>query len=525
MAKSAELETQSYWEDSASVSRYPALDRDVTVDVVVVGAGITGLTAAYLLKRSGRKVAVIDRRRCGGVDSGLTTAHVTCVTDVDLSELVKHFGRDHAWAAWDAGLAAIDQIDRIVRREDIDCEWTWVSGYKHPAAFAKASADKTAVKPAQDEVEALREEARLAADLGFDARFVEAVPFFGTPGIEYGGQAKFHPRKYLAALAKLIDGGGSHIFEHTESEEVCDEPLSVKAGGHTLKCGFIVIATHTPLMGKTNMASAIGLQTKLYLYTSYVLGGRLPKGTVPEGLYWDTADPYHYLRIDSRRDYDYAIFGGQDHKTGQETDTAACYQALEARALEVLPSFEITHRWSGQVVETNDGLPFIGETSAKQFAATGYAGNGMTFGTLSGMMAHDCATGRKNPWRELFDPGRTKVRGGTWDYIKENLDYPYYLIRDRFVGPQAKSLRSVKRGEGKIVEIGGKKIAAYRNEKGQTTLVSPVCTHMGCLVGWNAAEQTWDCPCHGSRFTPAGKVISGPAETPLERVPDPSAAE
>ena len=504
--KAVELQPVSYWEDSASVSRYPALDRNVTVDVVVIGAGITGLTAAYLLKRSGRRVAVIDRRRCGGVDSGLTTAHVTCVTDQDLQALVAHFGRDHAWAAWDAGLAAIEQIDRIVRREEIDCEWTWVPGYKHLPV---------ATEPTPAQIRHLQEEAALADDLGFEARFIDAVPFHGTPGIEFGGQAKFHPRKYLSALAKSIHGDGSHIFEHTESEEISEQPLGVKANGHTLSCEFVVIATHTPLMGKTNMASAIALQTKLYLYSSYVLGGRLPAGTVPEALYWDTADPYHYLRVDSHRGFDYAIFGGKDHKTGQQ-DPETAYRELEAEAARLLPQMEITHRWSGQVIETNDGLPFIGETSERQFAATGYAGNGMTFGTLAGMMAHDCALGRRNPWRELFDPGRTKVRGGTWDYIKENVDYPYYLIRDRFVGPDAKSLRAVGRGEGRIVEVGGKKLAVYRSEKGVATALSPVCTHMGCHVKWNDAERTWDCPCHGSRFTPVGKVLSGPAETPLE---------
>lgn len=511
MAEPAELEARSYWEDSASVSRYPSLDRNLTVDVVVIGAGITGLTAAHLLKRSGHTVAVIDRRRCGGMDSGLTTAHVTCVTDSDLSELVKYFGRDHARAVWDGGLAAIEQIDRVVQTEGIDCDWSWVSGYKHAPPGG-----------GRDERPQLRAEADLACELGFDARFVDAVPGFGTPGVEYAGQAKFHPRKYLSALAKLVDGGGSHIFEHTESEEITDDPLSVTAEGHTLTCAFVVIATHTPLMGKTNMASAIGLQTKLYLYTSYVLGGRLPKGTLPEALYWDTADPYHYLRIDPHRDFDYAIFGGQDHKTGQETDTVACYRELEATARRLMPELDVTHRWSGQVVQTNDGLPFIGETSSNQFAATGYAGNGMTFGTLTGMMAHDHLTGRKNPWTDLFDPGRTKVRGGTWDYVKENLDYPYYMIRDRFVGPDAKSLRAIRRGEGKILQLDGKKVAASRDDAGKMTLVSAVCTHMGCLVAWNVAERTWDCPCHGSRFTPTGQVLAGPAETPLEKARDPS---
>jgi Rieske Fe-S protein len=367
----------------------------------------------------------------------------------------------------------------------------------------------------------LRDEARLAADLGFEATFVEAVPFFGVAGIEYRGQAKFHPRKYLAALARMVDGGGSYVFEHTESEEAKEGPRSVRANGHTISCGDIVIATHTPLMGKTNMASALALQTKLYLYTSYAIGGRLPSGLIPEACFWDTADPYHYLRVDRHRGFDFAVYGGRDHKTGQSDATGDCFAALERDALAVLPQLTITHRWSGQVVETNDGLPFIGETSAHQFAATGYAGNGMTFGTLAGMMAHDAVVGRKNPWRDLFDPSRTKVLGATWDYIKENIDYPYYLIRDRFAGPEGRTLRAVRRGEGKILEIDGQRVAAYRSEQGRVTTLSPVCTHLGCEVRWNDAEHTWDCPCHGSRFTPAGAVLSGPAETPLEKIDTP----
>jgi len=296
----AQLETKPYWLDSSSMARYPALDRNLTVDVAIIGAGITGLTAAYLLKRAGRTVAVIDRGRAGGVDTSRTSAHVTCVSDVDLSELVKHFGRDHAQAVWDAGLAAIAEIDSIISGEAIDCHWEWVPGYKF-AALA-GNAEKEAVR--------LQHEAALATELGFDARFLDGVPFFDRPGVEVAGQARFHPRKYLAALAALVDGGGSHVFEHTESEDVVDEPLSVKAAGHTIACDYVVIATHTPLIGKTNIASATLFQTKLSLYSSYVLGGRVPAGTITDALYWDTADPYHYLRLDRHRDYDYVIFGG-----------------------------------------------------------------------------------------------------------------------------------------------------------------------------------------------------------------------
>ena len=503
---SDELDTTSYWRDTESISRYPALDRDLDVDVVVVGAGITGLTAAYLLQRAGKRVAVVDRMRAGGVDSMATTAHVTCVTDTGLAELIKYFGRDHAQAVWDAGFSAIEQIETIVNDEQIDCGWTRVAGVKHLAAAGES----------REGVETLQEEARLARELGFDAAFVESAPFVKRPAVVIGGQARFHPRKYLRALADRVHQQGSFVFEHTPCDEVCDEPLSVKALGRTISCKYVVLATHTPLMGKTNIASATLLQTKLYLYTSYVVGGKVAKGAVPDLLFWDTAEPYHYLRIDERGDHDFVIFGGADHKTGQVADTVRCFEQVEAAARAVIPSLNITHHWSGQVIETNDGLPFIGESSSRQFAATGYAGNGMTFGTLAGLMAHDAFLGRKNPWQELFDPGRTKVRGGAWDYIKENVDYPYYMVRDRLVGPEGTSLRALRRGEGKILEIKGERVAAYRDDNGRVTMVSPVCTHMGCEVDWNPAERTWDCPCHGSRFLTSGKVLAGPAESPLE---------
>ena len=499
--------TQSYWTDSASIPAYRPLDGDLDVDVVVIGAGITGLTAAYLLKKAGRRVAVLERRKVGGVDTMATTAHVTLVTDLELSELVKTFGRDHAQAAWDAGMAAIAQIDDIVMDESIDCGWSRVHGVKHLAPGDDASAG----------IERLRKEAALARELGFEAEFVDKAPFVNRPGVLFANQRRIHPAKYLAALAAIVHGGGSFVFEDTASDEVVDEPLSVKARGHKVSCDYVVLATHTPLMGKTNIASATLLQTKLYLYTSYVVGGRVKKGLLPDALFWDTADPYHYLRIDSHPGHDFAIFGGGDHKTGQADDTEECFARLEAEATALIPGLDVTHRWSGQVIETNDGLPFIGETASRQFAGTGFAGNGTTFGTLTAMMASDAALGLKNPWSELFDVGRTKVRGGAWDYVKENADYPYYLLRGWLSGPEATSVRGLRRGEGKIVELKGERVAAYRDEDGRVTMLSPICTHMACVVDWNSAEQTWDCPCHGSRFTPTGDVLAGPAESPLER--------
>jgi len=261
--------------------------------------------------------------------------------------------------------------------------------------------------------------------------------------------------------------------------------------------------------------SAALFQTKLAPYSTYAIGAKIPSGAVPEASYWDTADPYNYLRIECQEGHDYAIYGGGDHKTGQVEESQTRYADLEQRLKWLIPQAEVDHWWSGQVIETNDGLPFIGEMTAKQFISTGYAGNGMTFGTLGGMMAADYVQGRTNPWSQLFDPHRKKVRGGTWDYLKENKDYPFYMVKDRLFSAAETSLDAIKPGEGKIVQLKSGKVAAYRDDTGKLSVKSAICTHMGCVVRWNVAEKTWDCPCHGSRFKATGEVIGGPAETPL----------
>jgi glycine/D-amino acid oxidase-like deaminating enzyme/nitrite reductase/ring-hydroxylating ferredoxin subunit len=508
MSTSASVDTLSYWIDSESLPRFPKLARNEHVDVVIVGGGITGLTAAYLLTRAGRSVAVLERDRCARIDTGHTTAHVTMVTDVRLSELVKAFGREHAQAAWDAGLAAVAQIDEIIQREQIDCRFAWVPNYVHAPRAAAATVEDVD----------FREEAALASDLGFDATFVPDVPFIGRPGVRYDGQARFHPRMYLAGLVRAIQAAGGRIYEHSEVREFGDEPLSVKANDCTITCSDVVIATHTPLTGNTNTALAMLFQTKLALYSSYVVAGQAPSGRVPDALFSDTADPYHYLRVHPGRDYDVVIFGGEDHKTGQASDTNACYSRLERELKVLVPELRVTHHWSGQVIETLDGLPYLGRNKEHQYTATGFAGNGMTFGTLGAIIAVDGILGQDNPWTELFDTGRTKIRHGAWDYIRENKDYPYYLIRDRFTGAEGRTLRSLKRGEGKILELNGARVAAYRDDTGKTVLRSSTCTHLGCEVAWNDAEQTWDCPCHGSRFKPTGEVLAGPAESPLPEI-------
>ncbi|PYI81034.1 MAG: hypothetical protein DME26_20575 [Verrucomicrobia bacterium] len=265
------VKSSSFWIDSARLPRFSALEENLEVDVAVIGAGVTGITAAYLTKNAGHTVALLDRGRCGGVDTSFTTAHLAYVTDERLHKLVKNFGREKAKAVWDAGMAALDQIVANIRHERIQCEFSWVPGYLHARLQGNRKEDRST----------LQKDAGLAQALGFHAEYLETIPFFGLPGVKFEHQAKFHPLKYLAALVRAIPGNGSHVFENTEAREVQQKPLAVIAGRQKIRCRYVVLATHTPLMGKTNIVSATLFQSKLALYTTYAVGARLPAGYWP----------------------------------------------------------------------------------------------------------------------------------------------------------------------------------------------------------------------------------------------------
>jgi glycine/D-amino acid oxidase-like deaminating enzyme/nitrite reductase/ring-hydroxylating ferredoxin subunit len=508
------MKTTPVWQAGVEAPRYPTLDHDFRVDVLVVGGGITGVTAALMLKRAGRTVAVIERGEIGGGETGHTTAHVTYATDTRLTKLVKTFGRGHAQAAWDAGQFAMEQIADIVANEGIDCEWQRVPGYLVAAAGGDIGA----------EAKELESEAALATELGFEAAYVESAPLWPLPAIRFANQLKFHPLKYHQALAQRIPGDGSHIFEKTEAAEFGKERGCVIANGHRIRFDYVILATHVPLQGRTGAIGATLLQSKLAAYSTYAVGAKLPGGHAPEALFWDTADPYLYLRVDRRAGGTYVILGGADHKTGQEDDTERPFEKVARTLSGIWSDAEIDHRWSGQVIESVDGLPFIGETAERQFVATGFGGNGLTFGTLAAIMARDRVLGLQNPWEDLFSVERKEL-SSLWNYLKENKDYPYYLAKSQLAAAAGDSLDAVGYGEGKILRLHGKKVAAYRDEHGELTTLCPVCTHLGCNVAWNSAEKTWDCPCHGSRFTAKGEVFAGPAVKPLANanVPVPAA--
>ena len=499
------MRTTPFWIDSAPIKRFPTLQKDLNVDVLVIGAGITGITTAYLLKKAGFTVALTDRERVAALDTGHTTAHLTYITDVDLHKLADNFGNDHAQAAWDAGAAAIDEIERIVLEDKIDCDFTRAPAFVHVRVGGSV----------QNEIPSLKKEATIALKLGFDATYLDAVPYFNLPGVRFANQAKFHPRKYLRALVRQIPGDGSHVFERSAATEFDEKKRRAKINRHWISFERLVMATNNPLVGFSNLTSATLFQTKLLLYTSYALGARIPAGTIPEAMFWDTRDPYDYLRVDRHGGFDYIIYGGEDHKTGQKRKTKQAYARLLSRLKKIVPAARIDRRWSGQVICSPDGLPYVGENADRQFIATGFCGNGITFGTVSAIMARDWAIGKKNPWRDLFAVDRKKIKGAAWNYVKENKDYPYYMLKDRLSRAEADSSREIRRGEGMVIGSRLKKIAAFRDRKGNLHKFSPVCPHLGCHVRWNPAESTWDCPCHGSRFKATGEVIAGPAEEGL----------
>ena len=501
--------TASVWMDSVSLPEVNALESDVQTDVCIVGAGISGLTTAYMLSREGRKVVVIDDGPVGGGETGRTTAHLVNALDDRYYELERMHGRKGAFLAAQSHTAAVDKIEEIVRAENIDCDFLRLDGYLF--------------EPPGGNSKSLEMEHEATHRAGIPTALVDhaPAPFKTGPALRFPRQAQFHPMKYLGGLVRAIQSNGGRIFTGTRAEDFeTGKPAKVKtAGGRTITAEHLVVATNTPIN------DWLVIHSKQAPYRTYVLGFAIERNAIEPILLWDDGMPYHYVRLERASDpnatEDILIIGGEDHKTGQHEDLGAPFGRLEKWTRDRYAVKEVRYRWSGQVMEPADGLGYIGRNprdSDNIYMITGDSGNGMTHGTLGGMLVTDLIQGRPNEWKTLYDPTRkAKSMSSGSEYVRENVNvavqYADYLKRG-----DVSSTDEIKPGQGAIVRRGTHLVAAARDDNGVLHERSAVCTHLGCIVRWNHVEKTWDCPCHGSRFDCQGKILNGPAISPLEEL-------
>jgi glycine/D-amino acid oxidase-like deaminating enzyme/nitrite reductase/ring-hydroxylating ferredoxin subunit len=463
------------------------------------------MTTAYLLALEGRSVTILDKSRIGSGETAYTSAHLSNVIDAGYREIERLHGAKGARLVAQSHTAAIDQIESIISEEKIDCDFERLDGYLFSAAI--------------DSRKKLQEEWQAAKRAGLQVRKLKQSPFdleFG-PCLRFARQAQFHPLKYLAGLARAIKRLDGRLFGGAEVKEI--------KGGKTVKiytkgraivsAGAVVVATNTPIndLGK--------IYAKQEAYRTYVIGALVPVGSTPKALYWDTEDPFHYVRRQrihaNGKTQDLLIIGGEDHKTGQAEGIEGRFARLATWGREHFPGIkEIVFRWSGQVMESMDGLAFIGRNPKDDrnvYVVTGDSGVGLTHGTIAGILLRDLIVDRDNPWATLYDPARKTPRAAD-TFPRENPKVGGEYARWLTPGEVGR-VEEIKPGMGAVIHRGTSKIAVSRDDTGKLHQCSAVCTHLGCIVSWNSTEHTWDCPCHGSRFAPDGELLHGPALEPF----------
>jgi glycine/D-amino acid oxidase-like deaminating enzyme/nitrite reductase/ring-hydroxylating ferredoxin subunit len=490
--------TTSVWLADDGENSFPELEANLQADVCVIGGGIAGLTTAYNLAREGKSVVLIDGGMIGGGETGRTTAHLANALDDRYFELEKIHGKEATRLAAESHSAAIDRIESIVAAESIECDFRRLDGF----LFV----------PPKRSSRVLKKELKAAHKAGVTGvEMVERAPItsFDTgPCLKFPRQGQFHPLRYLSGLAKAIVRDGGRIFTNSRAVQVegGNAPRVKTKNGHTINAGAVVVATNTPFI------DILSIHTKQHAYRTYAIGATVAEDSVMPALYWDTLDPYHYVRLFD----DVLIVGGEDHKTGQDEDPTKRFRSLERWTRKRFPIQEVKFRWSGQVMETLDGLAFIGKDPGGMenvYIATGDSGMGMTHGTIAGMLLPDLIAARENPWAEIYDPSRKPVRSLT-EFVKENVNTAVQYS-DWVTGGDVGSVEDIQPGNGAVIRDGISKVAVYRGTDGVAHQMSAVCTHLGCIVNWNPTESSWDCPCHGSRFDKFGKVMNGPAKSDL----------
>lgn len=496
---------ESPWQtDLPTVTQKPTLNSDEKVfDCAIIGGGITGLTTALLLQQKGKQTVIAEAHTIGFGTTGGTSAHINTFADTTYAEAESAFGEEGAKLFAEAITGGFQLIKKNIDTLRIDCDYAPRTGYLY------AEND--------DEVKQLADICQGALKAGVAVQYTSEVP---TPvnfkqALAFGGQAQFHPLKYLKGLQSAYLEAGGTILENTQIETVKTENdiHTIIAAGRQIQATAVVYATHMPPnINVFNFQCAP--------YRSYVMAVKLKSGKYPDALIYDSQEPYHYVRTHAIDGEVLLLVGGLDHKTGHE-DPQKAFEELEKYIRKYYNVSSVKYQWSSQYYVPVDGLPYIGQMPLAAegiYCATGYNGNGMMLGSVAGQILSDLVAGQESRFEKLFDPGRIKPADSFSEFVKENADVAYHFVADRFGIHETDSLKRLDNGQGKLVEVDGKKIAAYKDGNGTIHSLSPVCTHAACIVNWNSEEKTWDCPCHGARYDIDGNVLTGPATKALAKM-------
>ncbi len=499
-------ETTPFWKTERKLNTYPSLSHDHETDVCIIGGGIAGLTAAYLLSQENKRVVVLEDGSIGSGQTVRTTGHLTNILDDRYYQLESRFGKKTTRLLAESHRKAIDLIESLVKQHSIDCDFEYLKAY----LFAGQNQSP----------DILEKELKAAHNAGIrDVVTVKKPPIEGFDtgmSLCFPHQAQFSPLPYLEKLCELIQAHEGVICCKTHAEDVTPK----KNGFHiSTSQKHTVVARHVIYAGHAFTGSRFLPHMKQAPYRTYVIAGEIPKGSVVKALYYDTQDPYHYVRtcpIDGRKDL--LIVGGEDHRTAEQEDILASYEKLESWAMQRFPMLKkVHHHWSGQILEPLDRVAFIGrlKQGEERYFITGDSGNGLTYGTLGAILICDLIMGRSNAWEKIYDPHRKTLKSaGT--FIQENCN-TFWQYRDWLKTGEVKSEKEIQRNSGAILCEGLKKIACYRDSEGNPHKVSAVCPHLGAIVRWNESEHCWECPAHGSRFNTDGQVIEGPTNHNLEK--------
>ncbi len=490
---------------------FARLRRDLDVDVAVVGAGIAGLSTAYALVREGKRVAVLDAAGFGAGMTAATTGHLSSAIDARFFDVEKVHGERAARRVAESHQAAIEEVAATVARERIVCGFERLPGYLF---VSSAGADDSL----------LEREFAAARRSGLAVRLHNRSPALGGGRcVEFPGQAQFHPLRYLAGLASAYSRGGGRLYRARVEEIEGGKRVRLRAEGRSVVCAAVVVATNAPF----NDRLAVHAQQAPYM--SYAIGLRAREGTLTKGLYWDTDEPYHYIRALPMRGArgalpgwagdELVIVGGEDHRTGQPPADDP-HVRLEGWVRKRLPLMgKVEFRWGGEVLEALDGLAMIGRNPLDDdnvFVVSGDCGMGLTHGTIASLLLPALIAGRGHRWADVYDPRRLRP-AAAGRFLRQGLDVAVEYASRALPGEEGSAAR-VGKGHGAVIREDGERVAVFRDTSGHLHRCSAVCPHLGCIVAWNPIEKSWDCPCHGSRFGPEGRVFQGPANTDLERL-------